>query len=159
MDSELIGILNSINARLKVLEQQAGIAPSAPGAPVVPPEPAYPRMTTVRGANVMLNAPVHPKWLPDMASLVFGYPGAVVSDPSNAPPGYPNRSSGGWPLHYGGVAWNSVAQEWVGPPLGPGVITNEGRLFNSEAEAEAWSDKRMSEVPDPMWGQTTRRLG
>jgi len=132
---KLIEKLKRLLAKLLGKEEQkpAPVAPPTPVAPpvVVPvapppaltpvaPEPValYPRIEKIRGLNIKLNAPVNPLWEPSMEGFVFGnLPGTFVGDPSNAPPGYPNRTPAGFPIAYGGVHWDTVKGEWAGTPL------------------------------------------
>jgi hypothetical protein len=78
--------------------------------------------------------PINPAWKPSMEALVLGgyflpeVPGRkiVLSDPSNAPEGFPSRSKDGYPLFY--------AIGDGGKPVGsPGVVFN-GKTFDSDAD-------------------------
>lgn len=141
--------------------------PAAPApAPVVAPAPApvvseYPKVVNVKGASIMLNAPVNPYWEPPMSAQVFGSYGSHVSDPSNAPPGMPNRSPSGFPLIYPGLHWDAAQQVWAGTPIGPARFHCGESSFDTEAQAMAEAQRILADRakgPDPGWGQVHERM-
>ena len=70
-----------------------------PTIPVPLPEPPYPKLVTIWGAQFYLKAPINPEWQPSQYARMFGQR-VVLQDPSNAEGGQPLRSPAGYPLVY-----------------------------------------------------------
>ena len=72
---------------------------ASPAVPVPLPEPAYPRVETIQGAQFYLKAPIAATWQPSQYGRMFGAR-QILPDPSNAENGQPLRSPAGYPLVY-----------------------------------------------------------
>ncbi len=72
---------------------------AAPPVPVPLPEPAYPRVETIAGAQFYLKAPVAGHWEPSQYARMFGAR-QILPDPSNAEGDQLLRSPAGYPLVY-----------------------------------------------------------
>lgn len=101
------------------------------GSAAAPPQVTYPALVAHKGVTYNLNAPLAADYEPSqIARIMGGLPGYFVSDPSNAPSGYPNRSPAGYPLFYpiGGD----------GKPAGQPRVAFGENTFANDAEIEAW---------------------
>jgi len=110
------------------------VPPPAP-KPVDPSDLLY-EFRMPDGKSVWINdckGVINPAWKPSMEALVFGgyflpeVPGRkiVLSDPSNAPEGFPARSKEGYPLFYG------IGGD--GKPVGSPRVVFDGKTFESDA--------------------------
>ena len=72
---------------------------TAPAIPVPLPEPAYPRVEVIQGAQFYLKAPIADGWEPSQYARMFGAR-QILPDPSNAEGDQPLRSPAGYPLVY-----------------------------------------------------------
>jgi len=104
------------------------------------PEFPYPKIVRLGGVNMMLQEPLNESFRPSAEAFIYGgavdangLPLSVVGDPSNAPDGYPRRSSFGYPLFYPNVNWDTLQNKWVGVPSGPARIVFEGSTHDDEA--------------------------
>jgi hypothetical protein len=92
MDTLLAGELKALAYRL--------IALASGGVNELPaPEPAYPRVEVINGAQFDLKAAVNPAWQPSQYARIFGSR-QILPDPSNAESGQASRSPAGYPLVY-----------------------------------------------------------